>query len=413
MRRPLTILRNNKYELMHDEATNDVVLDLVMDAQLHLKEEQHSLEKQRTHLHDNKELRNFVDIETQPLYESRLFKFGNLTSKSLKIVGIVGQNLMVETGTDVECRMNIGQLADVLENELELITNEANDDLLATRVLRRELEKWELIVNKIEKDLPITAAALQQNKQDIGLANMMLLTAGVIGGIMASLVYGLHWVDFYVLGGLWGAGKGLLLACTIGYIGTALGNHFKRRILFKELLDKLQPNLDRLMTLEDHIKCMEQEINELMTKRSRISKQLCFVKSNIHIFNHAIAAGLGGGLSVRFCLRGEVFKLSQNGVIDVRSVLRNLFPKLAGRGCVIFSMFAGLMGVLIDLVFLVFTVKGFKKKSYPACKLAIISNDLKYEFGKAHKRLECKMEELAKKREEEKNTENSSESRDI
>ena len=132
------LVKNDKYDLKHGEGVKDDVLDLVMDAKLHLEEEQRLLEELRKHLDDITELKNGV-IDND--YSSRLLKFGGMTSGALKIVGIERRELLVKTGTESEGRIDPCQLASVLANELELLSQQDSDNSLETTVLHREMEK--------------------------------------------------------------------------------------------------------------------------------------------------------------------------------------------------------------------------------------------------------------------------------
>ena len=82
---------------------------------------------------------------------------------------------------------------------------------------------------QIEDDLQTAAVAWQQNKQDVDLANMMLLVGSLVGGVMwcLALNFQQEQVAFELIGGLSGAGIVLLVGCTIGYIGTTLGNYLE------------------------------------------------------------------------------------------------------------------------------------------------------------------------------------------
>ena len=253
----------------------------------------------------------------------------------------------------------------------------------------------EFIVEQIEYDLKTAAAALQQNKQDVDLAIMMLLVGSLVGEVMWCLALNLHEVAFDLIGGLFGAGIVLLVGCTIGYIGTVLGNHWKKRIFVKELFAKLKPNVDLLTTVEKHIAFLEQEVIKKCKKRE-VSKELCVGRSNV--INHAIVAGLGGGLSVRCGLRSDVLKFSWRGtgVVTAKRGLRDSIPKLAGPGCVLFARILTVIGIGFDLFCLILVAKGFKKKSHLPCKLIITSNDLEYEFRKTQKQLEDLKEEIEK-----------------
>ena len=158
-----TLVRNDKYDLKHEEGVDAEVLDLVMDAKLHLQEEHRLLEELRKHLNDITQLQNGV-IDLEELRKHlvdvthsqndvidieqllRLLKFGGMTSGSLKIVGIERQELMVEAGTGSEGRIDPCQLANVLANELEFLSQQDSDNSLATIVLRSEMDKCELMV---------------------------------------------------------------------------------------------------------------------------------------------------------------------------------------------------------------------------------------------------------------------------
>ena len=243
------LVRNNKYDLKHEEGVDAEVLDLVMDAKLHIQEEQRLLEELRKHLNDVTQLQNgVINDEHSP----RLLKFGGMTSVSLKIVGIERLELIVEVGTGSEDRKNPRELADVLANELELLSQRDSDNSPVTIVLHGELEKCEFIVKQIEHDLQTTAVALQQNKQGVDIANMMLLVGSLVGGVMFCLAVFLQHeeVAFEFIVRLSGAGEGLLVGCTIGYIVASLQNVWRKRILFKQLFDKIKPNVDLLTTIE-------------------------------------------------------------------------------------------------------------------------------------------------------------------